>query len=144
MNELRELYDFASSFCKEPIVIETCGYRLKSLDEASSLTEDKTNSIFFISRQPYLQVRLTPVSGEIYVGDGGIEAEGISSRIESILLRGKVSRPLSRNTAWLAVVVFGLSLWAGIILVNPLIITLSLALIFIAFLGIIWDYRFVT
>jgi len=143
LDELRELHNFVSSCCKEPVIIETCGYRLKSLDEVSNLTENTTNSILFSSQQPYLQVRLTSVYGEIYIGDGGIEAEGIASRVESILLRGKVSRPLLLDRVWVSVAL-GVSLWMGVIITNPLIITLSVALMLIAFLWIIWDYRFVT
>ncbi len=142
-DEIRELYDFLSALCKEPVVTQTCGYRLDSLDEIANLPKKKTNSLSFSCRQPYIEIRLTEVNGDIYIGSGDIEAEGIASRIESILFQGKVSIPFLPDTMWLSFLIY-VPLAAGFFLADRILIIAGVLLIFLFIVWSVWEYRFKT
>ena len=143
--EIKELYLFLSGICEGSVVIQTWGYSLDSIDEIMNLTQEQTNSISFICNHPYLRVILTKHYGEIYCDDAGLETEGIVSRIQRILLKGKVTR-LSEHV-WL-LNMLGLALGTpfllGVLINNVPVIAFG-GLLFLGFLTFLtWDYHLET
>lgn len=143
-DEVQDLITFLSSHCKESILIETCGYRLESPDEFSQLPVERTNYLFVMSRKPYIQVRLTQTGGDLYIGDGSIESEGLASHIEEILLRGKILYPDILNNRWVTFLI-SFTLPIVIILSNNNLIRAIAALALLGFgVWMLWDYYFLT
>ncbi len=108
LDELRELASFLDETCGT-LVIETCGYRLNSIDEVSELPLRIGHVLEIKGTDPYLTVRLTRFGGDIYVSGGDTQSEGVAAAIERILLTGKVRLPL-------------LPLWASMLSGMPLVI----------------------
>ncbi|MFZ2098396.1 MAG: hypothetical protein WAV05_17325 [Anaerolineales bacterium] len=133
-DEIEELYQFLIGIADEKVIIETCGYRLSSIDEISQLSKDTTHDIQFSTNKPYIRIRLTAYSGDIYIGKGDVEAEGIASLIENILLKGKTYQPLLHNNPWLSFLPV-IPLIVGIIMRNIFIIILG-SVLFIA--SVVW------
>lgn len=142
-DELQELMDFLSLHCQSAIVLETCGYKLESLDELSRLPVESTNIFFISSQNPYFQLRLTRTHGELYIGDSSIESEGLASHIENILLRGKIQYPHLLDKPWV-MYLLSLPFFIGIIESNKYLIAICTLLFLCLIIGVVWEYRFST
>jgi hypothetical protein len=146
-DEIRELYEVLSKHCKEPVTIYTCGYKITDFDDLKKLSEEQTHEMNISCTNPYLELRLTKVYGELYIGDGSLESEGLSSRIENCLLKGKATYPVLFKSNWLSYVIV-LPLLLGFMLDNKILITSGAVAWLSYFLFIIiWGwlhYRFVT
>jgi len=144
-DKIEELYSFLNDICEDSVDIQTCGYSLDSIDEITDLPQEQTNSISFTCNHPYLQVILTPVHGEIYCSNADIKAEGIVSRTQQILLKGKVTRPFLPEHKWLSFILglaFGTPLGLGLLFNNVPVITFGGLLLLGWFVFVIWDYHF--
>jgi len=130
IDEITEVYSLLCSCCKEPIVIETCGYSLKTLEELSHLPKNETNRFHFRCRAPLcgdIDVWIRPCYGQISIQHNSLVAEGIASRIEDILLRGRVFVLFSAEGTWMPIIMGILTsvlIGASIISKNPFIVML--------------------
>jgi len=143
LDELREVYEVLSKYSKEAATIETCGYRISNLDELGKLPVEQTNELYINSRNPYLQIRLTQTHGKIYVGDGNIESEGLASRIEKILLQGKILYPALPKSNWISFLL-GLPCGLGIILENKILVIVGGIIILVNIIWGLLHFSFVT
>src|SRR5687768_8039925 len=105
-DELRELYSFLKTHCTAPIELRISNYELETLDEISQLPFEKTHSMLIHCDKPYLNIDLSQVSGRLYCGDASVASEGIVSRIEEILKKGKAGR-LNLTKTLTSSVIFG-------------------------------------
>lgn len=86
LDDIQELYEFLKETTKEPVVIETCGYRFISLDELSKFEKEKTNSFTIYYEEPYLKydepyrvnLYLYQNRGLIFINRGDVKAEGMT------------------------------------------------------------------
>lgn len=138
LDELHEVYEVLSKYCKEAVTIQTCGYRISNLDELEKLPTEQTHELCISCHNPYLQIRLAQSHGEIYMGDGNIESEGLVSRIEKILLQGKILYPALPKSNWISLLV-GLPFAFGIFLEN---IFLAIAGGIIIIVNILWVWLY--
>lgn len=143
LDELREVYEELSKHCEEPVTIQTCGYRLDNLDELGKLPAEQTNELFIHCLNPYLQIRLAPTHGEIYIGDDDIKSEGLASRIEKILLKGKVLYPALPKSNWISFL-FVTPLAFGIFLGNKILIFFGVSILLVVILWGWLNFEFVT
>jgi hypothetical protein len=126
LDDLREVFEVLSKHRAKNIEILTCGYKVTNVDELGKLPEEQTRELYINSSEPYLHIWLTQSTGKIYTGDDSIESEGLASRIEKILLRGKIFYPyLPKNNIWIAFLL-GLPLAAGILLQNKILAIIGL------------------
>jgi len=72
--------------------------------------------------------------GKIYIGDDSLESEGLGSRIEEILLRGKIFYPDLPDSNWI-VFLLGLPIGFGIFLQNKGLIVTG---VLIVLLSVLW------
>ncbi len=89
LDDIQELCEFLKVIAKRPVIIETCNYKLNTLEELSKLKEEKTNSITFKCDEPFFSIELHKSGGFIFISKTKIEdveAEGIVASIEKILL----------------------------------------------------------
>lgn len=143
LDELREVYEVLSKHCKEPATIQTCGYRLDNLDELGKLPAEQANELYISCLNPYLQIRLARTHGEIYIGDGSIESEGLVSRIEKILLQGKVLYPALPKSNWISLLL-GLPLAFGLFLENKILAISGAIIVLVVILWGWLNFNFVT
>lgn len=139
LDELHEVYEVLSEYCKEGATIETCGYRISDLNELAKLPVEQTNELYINSTNRYLQISLTQNHGTIRVGSGNIEAEGLVSRIEKILLKGKIRYPALPESTWIPFPT-GLPLLIGLIIRNK-ILTITGGVIFLVY--ILWGLIYI-
>jgi hypothetical protein len=140
-DEIEELYQFLTGITDEKVIVETCGYRLSSIDEVSKLSNDTAHDLQFSTKSPYIRIRLTAYGGDIYIGKGDVEAEGIASRIENILMKGKTYKPFLYDKP-LLFYLFVIPLLVGLIIRNIFIIILGLFLFIIAVVWIIVEMQY--
>jgi hypothetical protein len=139
LDELKALHEFLSQICKKPIAIRTCGYKLNTFDELSSLPKDSTHEISFNSLEPYLSVELTSYNGRIYLGDTGVQAEGIAAHIEKILLTGKIFHPNLTKYSFLYGIFSGLPLFISFFGRNSDYVIFGLIWMLICFAWLLFD-----
>lgn len=127
-DELRDLWSFLSANCEGPITVKVSRFELDDIEEIRELPEEESHWLTITCTAPYLEVRLTPVSGEIYCGDGSLEAEGIVNRITEILERGSVRR-LALPDKWWFSALLGVPLGIGVALKNAEVAAFGLLLL---------------
>ena len=139
-DEVSELYQFISSLA-EDVTLQAEGYSLNSLAELKKLPVDHIHNLQISSPRPYLKVDLRHLSAEIYIGSGDIEAEGIVSRLESILLKGRARVHFVPSGFWGGLLA-SIPIWIGMVLKNIVIsgIGIAFAIAYVIILTI--DTRF--
>jgi hypothetical protein len=143
IDEIREVYEVLSQQCSKTLVIQTCGFRITEIDDLSKMPTDQTHDFHIISLDPYLHLDLTKTGGYLYIGDASLEIEGLATRVEKILLKGKIPYPALPKNDWISAL-FGIPLGLGFLLHN---ITLIIVGAIIILFGMIWavaHFSFVT
>lgn len=142
IDDVRELHDFVRETAKE-VTLNTSGYRLDNSEELRDVPTPHIHNLDISAYRPHIQVRLTEVSADIYIGNGDVQAEGIAARIESILLKARV-KVYFLPMGFLSGFVASLPFCVGVFLMNLVIAATGAALILAyAIIGTI-DFRFRT
>jgi len=110
IDEITALYDLLLSCCKGPVVIKTCGYRLETPEELSKLPQNEANRISIECINPIygrINIDLFSCYGNISIQENILETEGLASKIEKILLQGRVFVLDSLLKNWTPVIIGG-------------------------------------
>jgi hypothetical protein len=142
LDDVRELHEFVRESAEE-VTLSAGGYRLENSDELRQLPRSCIHDLQVSAYRPYINVRLTKVSAEVYVGSGDVEAEGIAARLEAILLNARAKVYLLPSYFWPGLIAAA-PFWVGVFLKSLAVSAVGIALLvaWLALLAI--DFRFRT
>src|SRR3989344_1334903 len=92
LDEIQDIVEFLyGEVGKDKVMIETENYRIEDPGDFKTIDEEQLDSLIISTANPYsIEVRLTSYRATINAHDD-TKSLGISSKIESILMRGKRS-----------------------------------------------------
>ena len=100
-DELAEIYKLIKSELKGDVKILACGYEFDSIKEMDELSEETTNDLTIKFGFYQFNVFLNKFRCEIYSENENSHSEGVVSKIERILLKGKrVMQPWLISRWW--------------------------------------------
>jgi hypothetical protein len=140
LEEVDEFYQFISGIAKD-VTFEVEGYRLNSPEELKKLPVNHIHNLQINSSRPFIKLDLRPYSAEIFIGNGDVEAEGIASRIENILLSGRAPVYFVPS-GFFSGILASVPLWIGLALKNNLISGLGIAFVTVWATLLSIDYQF--
>ena len=140
LDEVQELFDFVSDV-GEGVTLQAEGFRLDSPQELKELPVGQIHNLSISADRPYLRVELRNSSAEIFLGGGDVESEGVASRIENILLKGKAKVYFLPSGFWVSLLSW-MPLWFGIAIKNAVVSGIGIAIVIMYFVMSAMDGRF--